>query len=122
MDYYPSIFLNVSLIFFLLNKISLLKVSFFLRLLKLFSFFLLLFDYFLNLFTLVYIFRVEIFNFLLLFKFHFQFLFLHSFFMSQFFSEVMPFKFRQIFKIPNILGIKVMFFLYHFLAIKSQSS
>ena len=122
MDYYPSIFLNVSLIFFLLNKISLLKVSFFLRLLKLFSFFLLFFDYFLNLFTLVYIFRVEIFNFLLLFKFHFQFLFLHSFFMSQFFSEVMPFKFRQIFKIPNILGIKVMFFLYHFLTIKGQSS
>ncbi len=112
---------DCSLIFLFLNKICLLKVSLLLYLLKLFSLFLFLLNYFLNLFTLVNVFRVEFLNLLLLIKFHLQFLLLHSLLMGQSFSQVMPFELWQVFEIPHIFRVEIMFFLNHLLSIQSHS-
>lgn len=101
----------------MLDEIGLLEVSLVLVVFGELAFFLFLLYDFVYLFAFVDVFGVKVFDFLFLFQFHFQLLLFHSFLMGQSFSEMVPLELRQVLDVPDVLRVKVMFFLYHLLPI-----
>ena len=60
---------------------------------------------------------VELIHFSLLLQLNFQSFLLESLLVSQSFSEVMPFELREVFEVPDVLGVETAFFVDHFLSV-----